>query len=112
VAIEHPWRENQTDLLDEVARVIKPGGTAYLEKRSRFLALFRNMPEGYKGIGTDDIKYFRKIGFEGVRVLSWGVIPGRFWSERNRALFQMIEGFASLFGFGIRKVLVAQKGSD
>ena len=112
MAIEPPLRENRTALFDEIARVLKPGWTECLEKRSRFLAVFRDLPKGYEGIGREDIRYLRKLGFERVRVFCWGVVPGRFWSERNKVLFRLIEVFFSLLGFGVRKVVVAQKGTN
>jgi hypothetical protein len=112
MAIEPPLRENRTALFEEIARVLKPNGTACLEKRPRFLTIFGNQPKGYQGIGRDDIKYLRKLGFERVRVFCWGVVPGRFWSERNKVLFRLIEAFFSLLGFGIRKVVVAKEGAN
>lgn len=93
----------RVDQLQEIARVVKPGGKTILVTGRLG---YRN---GHHCLDAADIQRVRELGFDDIKVYYWGILPGSLWKKGNPALYARIERIVSFFGLGLRKVIIAHK---
>ncbi|WP_449257018.1 class I SAM-dependent methyltransferase [Bosea sp. (in: a-proteobacteria)] len=90
----------------ECYRVLKTGaGVAFVTSR---LAHTRDR----HCLDAKDDELLRSIGFEIAGVHHWGIVPGKLWRMLPVApLWRAVEGAATPFGFGVRKIVVARRSA-
>jgi ubiquinone/menaquinone biosynthesis C-methylase UbiE len=88
---------------NEFYRAIKPKGYLYLVTSVLYPI------QGMHCIDRRDIEYLERLGFEKIKVIYWGVMPGRLWTSYTSFIFGLIEKFLSGISIGIRKSVILQK---
>jgi len=88
---------------DEFYRAIKPKGYLYLVTSVLYPI------QGMHCIDRRDMDYLERLGFERIKVIHWGVVPGRFWTSYSSFIFGLIERFLSKISIGVRKTVILQK---